>query len=182
MASGESKSTGAGGSQGTPGAAIGSADLSKESVGDLLRLYVGVLDELRRRKVTRSNNPPLGDYTEYLVSKKLNLRLCSKSAAGFDATDEKNGDRYQIKGRRLDKPKSSTELSAIRNLPDHLFDFLIAVVYRHDFSIDYAGKIPYKVVVKRARYSRHTNAHRFHMKRDVLEIDGVVDVTARLKS
>lgn len=154
-------------------------DLSRHDVGALLRLYAKILEELRCRGVTRSSNNPVADYTEYLVSNKLDLTLNGNSASGFDATDSE-GNRYQIKGRRLTRQNRSTELSAIRNLPDRPFDSLIAVVYRPDFSIDYAAKVPYEVVVELAKYSKHTNAYRFLMRRSVLDDARVEDVTAAL--
>ena len=154
-------------------------DLSATSVPELLRLYTEVLDELRRRGVTRSTNNPAADYTEHLVSTKLGLTLAANSASGFDAVDA-DGRRYQIKGRRLTPQNKSTELSAIRNLPERPFDFLIAVVYRSDFTVDYAGQVPHAVVLQLAAYSKHTNAYRFLMRRSVLEDGRVTDVTSRL--
>ncbi len=154
-------------------------NLSEVKVGELLRLYTEVLDELRRRGVTRSTNNPVGDYTEYLVSTRLGLTLGSNSVAGFDAVDA-DGRRYQIKGRRLTPQHPSTELGAIRNLPDRPFDFLIAVVYRPDFRIDYAAQVPYEVVVELATFVQHTNAYRFLMRRNILADARVTDVTSRL--
>ena len=154
-------------------------DLSSFGVADLLRLYGEVLEELRRQGVIRSTNNPVADYTEYLVSIKLGLTLQGNSVSGFDAKDS-DGHRYQIKGRRLTPQNRNTELSAIRNLPNHPFDHLIAVVYRQDFTIDYAAQVPYDVVVELAKYSKHTNAHRFHVRRNVLEDSRVTDVTSRL--
>lgn len=149
------------------------------SISELLRLYTEVLDELRHRGIIRSTNNPAADYTEHLVSTKLGLTLAGNSAAGFDAVDSA-GSRYQIKGRRLTPQNRSTELSAIRNLPDHPFDFLIAVVYRHDFTIDYAAQVPHEVVCELATYSKHTNAYRFLMRRRILKDPRVKDITARL--
>jgi hypothetical protein len=154
-------------------------DLSGQSVADLLRLYTQVLDELRRQGVIRSINNPAADYTEYLVATKLGLTRCDNSASGYDAEDPA-GHRFQIKGRRLTPQNPSTELGAIRNLPDRPFDFLIAVVYRADFTIDYAANVPYEVVVELAKYQKHTNAYRFLMRRSVLGDPRVTDITSRL--
>lgn len=154
-------------------------DLSGLSVDELLRLYAEVLEELRLRRVARSTNNPVADYTEYLVSTKLGLKLSGNSAMGFDARDPE-GRRYQIKGRRLTPQNPSTELSAIRNLPNRPFDFLVAVVYRHDFAVDYAAQVPYDVVVEIAKYRRHTNAYRVLMRRSVLDDARVIDITGRL--
>lgn len=70
----------------------------------------------------------------------------------------------------------------MRNLPKRPFDYLIAVVYRPDFTIDYAAQVPYEVVVQLAKYVGHTNSHRFLMKRSVLEDVRVTDLTSRLTS
>jgi hypothetical protein len=154
-------------------------DLSAKSVSELLGLYADVLEALRSRGVTRSTNNPAADYTEHLVATRLGLTLAGKSSSGFDASDA-GGLRYQIKGRRLTRQNQSTELSALRNLEARPFDFLIAVVYRRDFTVDYAAQVPHAVVLELASYSKHTNAHRFHMRRSVLEDARVTDLTARL--
>jgi hypothetical protein len=154
-------------------------DLDQASVGDLLKLYAEVLEELRRRGVTPSTNNPAADCTEHLVTTKLGLTLGNNSAAGFDAIDKK-GRRYQIKDRRLTAQNRSTELSAIRNLPGRPFDFLVAVVYRPDFTVDYAAQVPYEMVVDLAKYVKHTNAYRFLMRRSILDDPRVTDVTKRL--
>jgi hypothetical protein len=156
-------------------------NLRKTSVTNLLKLYSEILKELRQRTVVRSSNNPAGDYTEWLVSEKLNLIRNGNSTAGFDATDKK-GRRYQIKGRRLTLENSSTELSAIRNLKKKPFDFLVAVVYEPDFRVDYAAKVPFEVVRKHAKYSMHVNGWRFLMVRSILKKPGVVDVTKRLRA
>jgi len=154
-------------------------DLGRASVADLLKLHAQVLEELRRRGIMRSSNNPVADYTEHLVTTKLGLTLRHNSAAGHDAVDNK-GRRYQIKGRRLTPENASTELSAIRNLPGKPFDFLIGVVYRPDFTVDYAAQVPYEVVVELAKYSKHTNAYRFLMRRSIIVDARVTDVTDRL--
>lgn len=151
-------------------------DLNSLPVSDLLRLYSAVLEELRRRGITRTSNNPVADYTEHVVARFLSLRLADNSVSGYDATDSE-GRRYQIKGRRLTRQNGSTELSALRNLAKRPFEFLVAVVYRADFSVDYAGIVPYVVVVELSKYTKHTNAHRFLMRRSVLEDPRVTDVT-----
>jgi hypothetical protein len=155
--------------------------LKRKSVRSLLILYNELMNELRRKEVIRSTNNPVGDYTEHLVAKKLDLRISVGSTAGFDAKDNK-GRRYQIKGRRTTKENRSTELSAIRNLKKKPFDFLIAVVYKQDFKIDYAAKFTYAAVKKYAIRSEHVNAWRLQMRRSLLNTPGVIDITKRLKS
>ena len=45
--------------------------LTKAPVGELLGLYSRLLLELRERGVLRTNNPPSGDYAEWLVAGSL---------------------------------------------------------------------------------------------------------------
>lgn len=154
-------------------------DLSAKSIPELLKLYADVLEELRSRGVTRSTNNPAADYTEYLVSTRLGLTLAGNSSSGYDAVDSE-GRRYQIKGRRVTPQNPSTELSALRKLDTRPFDSLVAVVYRPDFTVDYAAQVPHAVVAELASFSQHTNAHRFHMRRSVLADERVTDLTPRL--
>jgi hypothetical protein len=154
-------------------------DLDGLDVSELLRLYATLMNRLRTLGVIRSTNNPVADYTEHLVTTKLGLTQVTNSVAGYDALDV-NGRRYQIKGRRLTPQNSSTELSAIRNFAAKPFDLLVAVVYRPDFAVDYAGIVPYEVVGERSKYVKHTNSNRFLMKRAILDDPRVEDITARL--
>ena len=155
------------------------AELQQASTGDLLRFYCDVLNELRRRGVIRSTNNPVADYTEHLVADALGLTRTDSSASGHDAVDA-DRKRYQIKGRRLTPQNPSTQLSAIRDLPARPFDYLAAVIYHPDFTIDYAALIPFEVVAERSQYQEHTNSYRFFMKRKVLDDPRVNDITGRL--
>lgn len=150
------------------------------SVLDLLRRYAEVMDALRLRKVVRSSNNPVADYAEVLVCLALQLERTTGSSAGHDAVDTATGLRYQIKGRRRTPQNRSTELSAIRKFDTKPFDFLVAVVFHPDFSVDYAAQIPAAVVDARAGESKHTNSRRFLFTRRVLSDPGVIDITERL--
>src|SRR5262245_29692222 len=154
-------------------------NLRETSTSDLLRFYCHILDELRRRGVVRSTNNPVADYTELLVVEALGLDRQSCEVPGHDAVDLQ-GKRYQIKGRRLTQQNPSTQLSALRDLPERPFDYLAAVVYRPDFTVDYAALVPIEVVAERSRYQRRTNSYRFLMKRTLLADPRVTDITAKL--
>ena len=75
-------------------------NLEELEVIELLRLQADVTKELKRRNIVRTQNNPLGDYTEWLVAQKMNLVLANNSAAGYDAKSEA-GVTFQIKGRRV---------------------------------------------------------------------------------
>lgn len=147
----------------------------------LLRASAAITDELRNRGIVRSKNKPLADYTEWLVATKLDFSLESQSSAGFDAVDTK-GIRYQIKARRITPDNKSTQLGALRNLDSDPFDYLIAVIFEADFTINYAAKIPIKIVRELASYRKHVNAHILHLRTSALTQPDIQDITEMLKA
>ena len=148
---------------------------------ELLQYYVDILDELRKRAIVRTANSPIGDYTEWLVARTLNLTLSGNSTAGYDATDTE-GTRYQIKARRVHLANPSRQLSVIRNLEAQKFDYLIAVIFNHDFSVQHAVKIPHGVITEYASYRRHVNGHILHIRGAILTDNCVEDLTSLFSS
>ena len=155
-------------------------DLSKYSVKKLLRLHASVINELIRRKIVRTRNNPVGDYTEWLVSKTLGLELIKSSASGYDATN-KVGTRFQIKGRQVMTHKAPRQLSAIRELDAKNFDYLIAVIFDSEFNVIEAVRVPHKIIGKYAYFQKHVNAHILHVRGDLLK-DPQVETIAALMS
>lgn len=133
-------------------------DLNEFTPKQLLQLQAQITNELQARDIVRTQNNPLGDYTEWLVANKLSLSLANNSKAGYDAIDEQ-GVKIQIKGRRITPKNKSTQLSAIRNLEEKDFDLLVAVIYNENFDILQALCIPHGVVAKYAKYRKHINGH-----------------------
>lgn len=142
-------------------------NLQEMSVENLLRLQSSVVDELKRRQVVRTKNNPLGDYTEWLVAKGLNLKLATNSSAGYDGIDE-NGLKIQIKGRRITPDNKSRQLSAIRNYEVVDFDYLAAVIFDENYNIIDAVLIPHEVIGDYATYRSHVNAHILILKGPIL--------------
>ena len=145
----------------------------------LLSAYCSLMATLKNRGITRSANNPVADYTESLVSRVLGLSLEVPSRAGFDAIGA-DGNRYQIKGRRLTTPTAPPQLGAIRNLDKRPFDLLAAVAFDAGLSVLYAGLVPIEVVIESSRYSSHTNSHIFFFRRSVLDDPRVRDLTTVL--
>ena len=142
-------------------------DLTQPSERELLQLHSAIINELKRRGVVRTRNNPVGDYTEWLVAKALNLELAGNSAAGYDGLDSV-GTRFQIKGRRTTPDNPSRQLSAIRNLDAMEFDYLVAVVFDQHYDIMDAVLVPHEVVTEYATYRKHVNAHILHLRGDIL--------------
>lgn len=138
------------------------------AVKELLQLQAAITNELVDRKVVRTQNNPLGDYTEWLVANALGLVLESSSKAGFDGIS-RTGVRIQIKGRRMTGKNKSPQLSAIRKYAEKDFDELIAVIFNADFDIIEARQIPHEVVGEYATYREHVNAHILTLKGPIME-------------
>lgn len=155
-------------------------DFSTCSVTELLAMHTAVLAELNRRQVVRSANNPTGDYTEWLVSTKLGLKLAAQSAKGYDALDS-DGIRYQIKGRRLTKLSGPVQLGVLRGLSQKSFDFLIAVSFTPSWEVRHAAKIPYEVVLKLGTFREHVNGHVMHLRPTIFEDPKVIDITELLR-
>ena len=154
-------------------------DLEALSNKDLLQLHAALIDELRRREVVRTSNNPVGDYAEWLVSHALGLSLGGNSQLGYDATDD-SGTRFQIKGRRTTPQNKSTQLSAIRRLSDHQFDYLVAVIFDEHYDVVDARQIPHATVEKFSTYREHTNAHILHLKGAILDDPTVMKIDSLL--
>jgi hypothetical protein len=146
---------------------------------DLLRIHARVIDELRRRDVLRSKNNPVGDYAEWLVATAFGWKLQAKSAAGYDAIDSL-GVKYEIKARRITRDNASRQLGAIRNLEARAFDYVIGVLFDHDFNVLGAYRIPHDVVLESAKYQSHTNAHILHLQGSLLQHPRVDDLGGKL--
>lgn len=156
-------------------------DLTDAPVSALLELHGDLLAELRRRNVVRSSNNPTGDYGELLFSRAFGWLLNGNSSANADATDA-NGMRYQIKCRKLETPTGSRQLGFIRRLPDKPFDQLAAVLLDGKFRVLRGAIIPYEVVKPRATYVDSVKAWRFMLRDSVWDLEGVLDVTEKLRA
>lgn len=143
---------------------------------ELLRLHVGIGDELRRRDVIRSANGPTGDYGELLFSRAFGWKLNNNSASGYDATSH-SGERYQIKCRRITAESPSRQLSALRRLDQDPFDMLAAILFDANFEVQRAAIIPIGIVRTHSSFTQHVNAWRFMLRDAIWLLPEVRDVT-----
>jgi hypothetical protein len=157
-------------------------DLSEAPLKELFILYANILNELRRRGITRSTNNPAADYAEHLVSTALGLEVVGKSNAGYDAVDSKD-QRYQIKSRRITSHNSSRQLSFIRGLEAgrRPFDYLAGVLLKEDFSILRACVIPFEIVKQHSKHVPHVNGWRFVLHDKIWALPDVEDITDALR-
>jgi hypothetical protein len=155
-------------------------EIRKLSTRELLATFGGIMLELKGRGVVRTFNNPVADYCESLAAFALGLQLEGSSHKGYDAVDPA-GTKYQIKGRLIRDPHSLNQLSVIRNLDAHEFDFLIAVLLDPNFSVLEAYKIPHSLVGKYSLFSEHQNGHILRLKGHIVEDAGVERIGNKLR-
>jgi hypothetical protein len=162
-----------------PGWASPGTDLTKLRAVDLLALYDGVLCQLLQRGLVRSTNNPVADYAESLVAQALRLQLVTKSTPGYDAIGS-DGTKYEIKARRATPANGSRQLSVLRGLRDHHFDYLVGVLFAPDFQVLRGCVISVQTVEALASYRKHVNGWVLHLRDNVWHRSDVRDVTAEL--
>jgi hypothetical protein len=154
-------------------------DLRTYSAEALLRLHYCVLDELKARKIIRNASAPIGEYAEVLFCDAFNwTRVDRNSHAGYDATD-KNGNRIQIKARRL-VGGGSRQVGSLRNLKINPFDKLAAVLFSKNLEISRAAIIPLSVVKEISVHDSYTNSFGFMLEDTVWNMPDVQDVTEQV--
>ena len=105
----------------------------------------------------------------------------ANSKADFDAVG-RQGERYQIRGRRIGWNNPSCYLSLIRDLEGGHFHFLAGVEFAPDFTVLRAAIIPHAVVASCAAFEPRGRTYTFLLHAGVLDQPGVRDVTAELKA
>jgi hypothetical protein len=153
-------------------------DLSNLSPKELLQLSAGVINELRSRGISRTGNGPIGDYAEWLVSQAYGMTLAPESNTGHDAID-RDGLRVEVKARRI-KPGGSRQLSAIRQIDEQHFDYLIAVICDQNYDVISAMRIPWAVVKEKAKHDEHTNSSILTANSTIVNDERVTDITDEL--
>lgn len=146
-------------------------------VKSLLQQHASIISKLRKLGVVRSNNMPIADYAEYLVTERLGLKLSASSNKSVDAIDPRTGLTYQIKARRITSTSGRRQLGVMRSLD---FDYLVAILFDESFDVAEAYMIPSKLIAHHAKFSKHQNGHILQLRGDILSSEGVKDITTNL--
>jgi len=156
---------------------------------ELLRMYGGILDTLKDKRILRTTNNPTGDYAELLAAKWLEKQglvkdaqeaLLKNSHKGFDIVDD-GGVTYQVKGRRITISNPSKQLGVVRNLFENEFQYLIAIVFNEDWSIKEAAQIPIQALhAMPGKKKDGVNGHIFHLAGELLNREGVKLITDQI--
>lgn len=157
-------------------------DLTQAPASDLFALQGQLLAELRSRGVLRTNNPPVGDYAEWLVWRAIGAageRLPANSNPSYDLTSDTFG-KVQVKARLVsDPPKSGqVQTSPFRTKGfDHAALVLLSSV---DFSVVSAVLLPLAAVEERWYWREHIRGWTVQMNRPTMNHPQAVDITALL--
>ncbi|WP_114201997.1 hypothetical protein [Janibacter anophelis] len=156
-------------------------NLSSAPASDLFVLQGQLLAELRERRVLRTNNPPVGDYAEWLVAQALGVdRLPANSTKSYDLVSEKYG-KVQVKARLVSSPAKSgqQQTSPFRtNNFDHAAFVLLSAV---DFSIVAAVLMPLAAVEERWTWRQHVKGWTVHMNGPTMTHPGAIDISDDLR-
>lgn len=143
-------------------------ELSKLTPKQLLQYHSSIIKELRRRDIVRTNNNPLGDYSEWLVAQTLKLTLAANSKQSFDAISD-TGERVQVKSCRMTENNKTGRLSTIRHYEQEGFDYLVALLFDEDYSLLGAYKLSHALVGEYARYQPSVNGINLWMKGAIMQ-------------
>ncbi|MFZ0333397.1 MAG: hypothetical protein WAN10_02400 [Candidatus Acidiferrales bacterium] len=153
-----------------------------KSARELLYLYDDVLQELRRRKIVRSGTNPVGELARYLATRALELKVSRDSPMEPEFLDA-DGERYQIRGRRVTRTSQSASFSLGHELEDASFTHLIGIVFTEDFEILRAGVVPMKIVRNKAILKKGLRGGwRFELNDEVLEQGEVKNITQEVRA
>jgi hypothetical protein len=152
-------------------------DLKPFSTLELLQLNAATVSELKRRGVIRTKNKPTGDYAEYLFCTAFGWSQQGNSTKSHDAVSP-DGTTYQIKARHFSGKKSSRQLGAFRSFE---FDYLAAVLFQEDYTVERAIIIPVTSIKGRTHRSTHTNSDLFFLEDYIWDWPEIQDATETLR-
>lgn len=152
-------------------------DVKTLSLLELMATQTQVLDELAVRDIVQNPSQPVGDYAVHLACKAFDLKREPTSTSGYDASDDE-GLKYQIKFKRLMSSTDTRQLNAIKGLEQKKFDFLIGVLFSADMTIYRAALIPFDTVSRLV----DATAKIFMLNNKVWDMDGVIDITDKIKA
>jgi len=125
--------------------------MNKKEIRKQLNSYTNIIEKLKKAGILRTGKV-IGDYGEYVVSKRLNLELASSSVnKGYDAIDKKRN-KYEIKTRKATTWNKPT-IFPIKKSQLEVVNFLIYVEFDNKWNLVKLLKIPARKI-KANKYNR----------------------------
>lgn len=113
--------------------------MQKRSTRELLALWAAIMRELRRRKIVRTANNPIGDIAEALVAAHFDGERKGFSHAGWDVSTP-DGERLEVKGIRFAEVRTRSNLSPIPS--SSTYTAAIVVVFDENLRVTEALRVP----------------------------------------
>lgn len=150
------------------------------SVRDLLKHSAGVLIELRRRGVVRTDNAPLGDVAERIVSEAFGGVLSANSGKSYDLLDSRSR-RVQVKARSIENNKPGAALFSIFRSFD--FDVAVFLVFdRASAEIIHAVEVEVEAVQELVTFRPRLNGYTVPVKKLMADSIPCLDIRNELRS
>jgi hypothetical protein len=156
-------------------------DLKTASTASLLELHAAVMIELRAREVIRTQNPPAGDYGEWLVVRGLGGDLVKNSEKSYDVANAEHG-RIQVKTRMVSTPVRPGQLQTSPFRSDGFSHAAFVQLADSDFAVVRASLVPVDVVRQVWRERAHVNGRIVMMTPTVMAHPKAIDITGPLRA
>jgi hypothetical protein len=152
-------------------------DLEVFGVSDLLRLYGGVLAELKRRGVTRTDDAPTGGYAEWLAWRTLGGELQPNSNKSIDLLTPR-GKKVQVKSRVVGDPprRGQLQLSPFRSWD---FDYAVVILFDPGYGVRRAAQLKVAEIKSASKEDGYVNAERVFATDELLKRGR--NITAKLR-
>jgi hypothetical protein len=153
--------------------------ISQKSNGDLFVLLALVMQELKTRNLVRTANNPVADLGELLFCGGLGWQREHNQGKDIDAI-MKNGERVQIKARRLTRKNQSTRSGTIYDKQG--WDWIALALFDTDFTIQKAILIPRKIALAHMKWSKRQQGWYISLtKTRFWKETTLIDVTPKLE-
>lgn len=153
-------------------------DLEDLGVNDLLRLYGGILAELKRRGITRTGDAPTGGYAEWLTWCAFGGELQPNSNKSTDLLTPR-GKKIQVKSRVVGDPpkRGERQLSPFRSWD---FDYAVVILFDPAYGVRRAAQLKVAEIKSASRQDGYVNAERVFATDDLLKRGR--NITAKLRN
>lgn len=178
--SGPARSTASRTDRDTRPSAWAAPDLTTATAADLFALQGTLLAELRDRGILRTNNPPVGDYAEWLVAAAYGAALPANSNPSYDVVIEGFG-KVQVKARVISSPEKAGQRQTSPFRSDGFDHAALVLLSDADYSVVSAALLPVEAVKERWTWRKHVNGHTLQMNGATLQHPGAVDITVELR-
>jgi len=139
------------------------ANEKRDLAQHFIRCYIASRQSLADLGRLRGEQSLQSGYAEWLAKELFGLRPAPNPVQkGYDATDKKDGSKYQIKSRIVKPPNLRTSFDF--NNIDEKFDYLLGLFFSHTFDLLGIIRVPYEVVRRLGNSTKTRFSFRWNTK------------------